>query len=178
VGITEHTINDAIARALIKTRHAWTAAKTVYAENTGMLKGGNKRADILIIEPNVSPVVIETEVFPALTVEHDARTRLGEVVRTSGRPILSSLAVRLPARLRTSVEKHLETANDLQIALFSGSSQEDATRWPKKGWISGGIADLSILAQSASVPPHVIEKASQELTAGVNEAAGLLNEII
>jgi len=142
-----------------------------------MLKGGNKQADILIIEPNVSPVVIETEVSPAGTVEFEARMRLGQIVKKTGRPILSSLAVRLPIRLRLSIEKHLDTASDLEIAMFTGSSPEEAKRWPQKGWISGSIADLSILTQSASVPPHVIDKASEELTAGVNEAAGLLDEI-
>jgi len=177
VPITEHTINDAIARALIKTRHAWATPKTVYAEHTGMFKGGNRRADILIVEPNVSPVAIETEVLPAITVEEDAKTRLGQVVRTTGRPILSSIAVRLPSRLRNS-EKHLGTAADLEMAMFTGSSPEKAERWPRKGWITGGIADLSVLTQSASVPPHVIEKASKQLTDGVNEAAGLLEEVI
>lgn len=177
MGITEHTINDAIARALMKTRHAWLAPKTVCAEHTGMLKGGNKRADILIVEPNVSPVVIETEVLPALNVEFEARMRLGQIVRATGRPILSALAVRLPVRLRSS-EKHLETADDLQFVMFTGSNPEEAVRWPKRGWISGSIADLSTLAQSATVPPHVIEKASVQLTSGVNEAAGLLEEML
>lgn len=177
MAITEPTINVSIARALQKTRNAWSAPRTVFAEHTGMLRGGNKRADILIVEPNVSPVAIETEIFPAISVEQEARERLGVTVRSSGRPILSSLAVRLPKRLRNS-EKHLETANDLEIAIFTGSNPEEAARWPKKGWIDGGIADLSVLAQSASVPPHIIERASQELTTGVNEAAGLLDEII
>jgi hypothetical protein len=30
-----------------------------------MLKGGSKRPDILVLEPNVSPVAIEIEVMPA-----------------------------------------------------------------------------------------------------------------
>jgi hypothetical protein len=182
VGSTEHTINDAIAEVLRGTRHAWRAPKTVFSEHTGMLKGGNKRADILILERNVSPVVIETEVLPAVTVEREARGRLGEIVRTTGRPILSSLAVRLPARLRTKsgvpLKQELETADDLEIAMFTGSTPKDAVRWPLEGWIKGSVADLSILTQSASVPPAVIERASQELTAGVNEAAGLLEELV
>jgi hypothetical protein len=40
-----------------------------------MLKGSTKRPDILVLEPNVSPVVIETEVLPAVTVEMEAITR-------------------------------------------------------------------------------------------------------
>ena len=65
-----------------------------------MLKYSNKRPDILVLEANVSPVVIETEVLPAVTVESEAISRLGLQVRTTGRTILSSIAVRLPDRLR------------------------------------------------------------------------------
>lgn len=57
---TEHTVNDAIAEALRKTRHGWGAKDVVRSENTGTLAGSNKRPDILMTEPGVSPVVIET----------------------------------------------------------------------------------------------------------------------
>src|SRR5689334_10874654 len=69
---TEHTINDAIAAALRDTRRAWHASNVVSSENTGMLKNSNRRPDILVLEANVSPVVIETEVLPAVTVESEA----------------------------------------------------------------------------------------------------------
>lgn len=176
--ITEHTLNDAIARSLEQTRHAWSAPKkAVFAEHTGMLKGGSKRADILIIEPHVSPVAIETEVSPAVAVEQEAKSRLGQFVSITGRPILSSLAVRLPTRLRKS-ENYLATASDLEIAMFTLGPNQEIERWPKKGWITGSVSDLSILAQSAAVPPNVIEAASKQLTVGVNEAAGLLEELL
>jgi len=101
VATTEHTINDALAAVLRETRYAWSTSEVVSSENTGMLKGNSRRPDILVLEANVSPVVIETEVLPAVTVEQEAVSRLGEQVRTTGRTILSSLAVRLPIRLRT-----------------------------------------------------------------------------
>jgi hypothetical protein len=41
------------------------------------LKGSTKRPDILIAEPHVSPVIVETEIAPAVSVEADARQRLG-----------------------------------------------------------------------------------------------------
>ena len=65
---TEHTINDALAAVLRETRRAWSSASgVVSSENTGMLKGSSKRPDILVLEANVSPVVIETEVLAAVT---------------------------------------------------------------------------------------------------------------
>jgi hypothetical protein len=69
---TEHTINDAIAELLRGTRRAWRDTDIVSSENTGQIKGNTARPDILISEPNVSPVVIETEVLPAVTVEAEA----------------------------------------------------------------------------------------------------------
>src|SRR5712691_935252 len=97
---TEHTINDALADLLRGTRRAWRDGDIVTSEDTGKLKDTSGRPDILVAEPNVSPVVVETEVFPAVTVESEAVSRLGAQMRTTGRRILSSIAVRLPARLR------------------------------------------------------------------------------
>src|SRR5687767_11752861 len=116
---TEHTINDAIAKLLRKTRRFWHDSTIVSSENTGMLKGSNARPDILITEPNVSPVVIETEVLPAITVEAEAKARLGEQLRNTGRTILSVIAVRLPARVRSkqaeALADELASATDIDM---------------------------------------------------------------
>ncbi|MCX7010113.1 MAG: hypothetical protein NTY53_23225, partial [Kiritimatiellaeota bacterium] len=136
---TEHTINDAIAEILKETRHVWKHSNVVSSENTGMLKGSNRRPDILVIEQNVSPVVIETELFPAGTVEADATSRLGEQLRTTGRQILSSIAVRLPAKLASKsgkdLKREIEDADDLEIAIYTGSEPTKFNRWPQSGWI-------------------------------------------
>ncbi len=178
---TEHTINDAIAALLKETRHAWKESDVVSSENTGMLKGSNRRPDILVIEQNVSPVAIETETLPAITVEADATSRLGEQLRTTGRVILSSIAVRLPIRLTSksgnALKTELEIAIDFEIAIYIGSDPTKFSRWPQSGWVKGSILDLSIFTQSASVPPDVIEQAADQLVAGVTEAAGLLVEL-
>jgi hypothetical protein len=178
---TEHTINDALAELLRGTRRAWRDEKVVTSEDTGQLKGTSGRPDVLVIEPNVCPVVIETEVLPAPTVEPEAISRLGSQMRTTGRKILSSIAVRFPNRLRKkygdALHKDLASTADLEMALYTGSSPEAATRWPTSGWMLGSVADLSVLTQSASVPPDVIEEAATNLVAGVSEAAGILTEI-
>lgn len=178
---TEHTINDTLADLLRGTRRAWRDEKVVTSEDTGQLKDTSGRPDILVIEPNVSPVVIETEVFPAITVEAEALSRLGTQMRTTGRRILSSVAVRLPDRLRkkysNALGKDLASAADLEMALYTGSTPSDATRWPTSGWMIGTVADLSSLTQAASVPPDVIEQAVSNLVGGVSEAAGILTEV-
>lgn len=179
--LTEHTINDALAAALRETRRHWKVADIVSSENTGMLKGSTKRPDILVLEPNVSPVVIETEVLPALTVEAEALGRLGQQMKSTGRTILSAIAVRLPDRLRNTspgkLQDEIASANDLQFVLFTGAEAATASWWPSSGCIQGSVADLSILTQSATVPPAVIEEAADQLVNGVIESAGLLEEV-
>ena len=178
---TEHTMNDALATLLRKTKRAWSTAGVISSENTKTLKNSTGRPDILIQEPGISPVTIETEVLPAITVEPEARSRLGCQVATTGRPILASVAVRLPLRLRTMADfvlaDEIEKATDLEYALFTGKDQTEADRWPSSGWLKGTVKDISILAQSAAVPPALIEDAVNNLVAGVSEAAGILDQI-
>jgi hypothetical protein len=75
------------------------------------------------------------------------------------------------------LRKELASATDLELALYTGSSPAAGTRWPKSGWMVGTTADLSILTQSASVPPDVIDAAVTQLVNGVAEAAGMLSDI-
>lgn len=178
---TEHTINDALAEVLMETRSLWRFKDVVRAENIDVLKSRGKRPDILIREPNVSPVVVETEISPAISVESDAKQRLGEPLAISGRRILSSVSVRLPVRLRDfsgqPLKNEIISASDFEMALYIGEHPEAFTRWPRNGWLLGNAIDLSILIQSASVPPIVVEEAANKLVDGVSEAAALLTDM-
>ena len=119
--------------------------------------------------------------YPAITVESEALSRLGKYTSGAGRTILSAIAVRLPARIRTKQGHHLlsemTAATDLEMALYTGSDAAKSTRWPRSGWIIGDVSDLSILVQLASIPPDVIDQAVDQLVDGVKAAAGLLDEM-
>lgn len=178
---TEHTINDTLAEVLRKTRHAWRVSRVVKSEQLGMLRESSARPDILVVEPNVSPVAIEVEVLPAISVESEAISRLGSYMSGAKRTILSAIAVRLPAQMRTkesaALLNELEKATDLEMALYSGSDPSKCSRWPHSGWIIGSVSDLSVLVQLASIPPEIIDEAVDQLVDGVQGAAGLLNEM-
>jgi hypothetical protein len=177
----EHTINDAIAEILRSTRACWKTSNYISSENTGKLKGGSKRPDILVTEPNASPVVVETEVLPAVTVEVEARSRLGEKLATTGATILSAVAVRVPLEFRSKQSKSLEaglaSCTSFEFCLFTGISPTDCQRWPSAAWLVGSLEDLSLLVQAAAVPPEVIDAAANSLVEGVAEAAGMLAEV-
>ena len=123
---TEPTVNVALAEVLMGTRSLWGAAGVVRAENTEVLRNSGKRPDIMVSEPNVAPVVIETEVLPAVTVESDALQRLGAELQPSGRELLSSVALRMPPRLRdlsdTTLRDAISLAPDFEMALYTGES--------------------------------------------------------
>jgi len=178
---TEQTINDALAGVLMETRSLWRYRGVVKSENVDVLKGSGKKPDILITEPNVSPVIVETEVLPANSVESDARQRLGEHLTPSHGRILSSLAIRLPVRLRDFsgqlLKDEILNASDFEIALYTGESPESCMRWPQNGWVRGNVTDLSMLIQSAAIPPAVVEEAANKLVDGVSEAAALLEDM-
>ncbi|MFW6116239.1 MAG: hypothetical protein ACOC6F_00795 [bacterium] len=165
----------------METRSLWRFRGVVRSENIDVLRGSGKRPDILITEPHVSPVIVETEIVPAISVESDARQRLGEHLSVSGRRILSSLAVRLPTRLRDfsgpPLRDEIINASDLDMALYTGESPESFVRWPRSGWIRGNVPDLSMLIQSAAVPPAVVEEAANKLVGGVNRAAAFLEDM-
>ena len=122
---TEHTINDSLAAALRTTRHAWRDSDVVRSEQLGMLKESFGRPDILVVEPNVSPVAIEVEIHPAITVEAEAVVTPWQLYARPGRTILSAIAVRLPARIRTKhghlLLSEMAAATDLEMALYTGS---------------------------------------------------------
>jgi hypothetical protein len=181
MSITEHTINDALAEVLSETRSLWRIKGIVRSENLGCIKGTAEQPDILVVEPSVSPVVVETEIMPARSLEKDALQRLGEQLLPSGRRILSSLAVRLPARLRShssaALKLELSSASDFEMALYTGENSRGYQRWPTSGWLRGNVVDMSVLIQSASIPPAVIELAADSLVSGVSEAAALLSDM-
>ncbi len=178
---TEHTINDAIAALLRKTRYAWRDSNVVRSETTQVFAGSkSRRPDILVAEPHTAPVVLETEVLPAVSVEDEALSRLREELSGSGQTVLSSIAIRLPERLREmqgrALKQAIESANDLDFALYTVKNDKENTRHPQSGWLSGGVHDLSLLIQSATIPPVLIDEAANILEIGVNQAAGLLDE--
>ena len=182
MALNERTINNAIADLLSQTRYAWRGDDVVFSESTGLFVDSKMlQPDILIDETFVAPVVIETELLPAQTVEADALERLGKEIANYGAKVHSAIAVRLPQRLKDKSSRQLKRAlrktDDLQFALYSGKSAAKYRRYPESGWLTGGIHDLSLLVQSASVPPAFIEQAASWFELGINQAAEHLKQL-
>lgn len=176
---SEQEINIALAEVMGSLRSTWN----VGGEQLGRLQGSYGQPDILVIAEGSTPVVIETEVMPAVTVEDDARSRLGEVLVEINQPIASVIAARIPQRFRNLSGRQLRealghTGAGIEYALLVGTSGGVYERFPDAGWLSGGARDLARLAYQAGIPQHTIDTAANRLEWGVTAASGHLSHAI
>ena len=138
-----------------------------------------KQPDIVIAVPNSAPVVVETEYFPAVTVEQDARARLNESLASTRQIIEHSFAVRIPSELKTVPQGDIKS--DIASIIFDYcifSLKRDLTpeRWPAKGWLKGDINDLATSIESVSISESLLATSTDELERGVAQAANILQQ--
>ncbi|MDD9801273.1 MAG: hypothetical protein OXU53_01745 [Deltaproteobacteria bacterium] len=170
----EPRLNAALATALAP----FLQRANVNSEALKAFAGSARKPDILIHEQGAAPVVIETEVQPARSVERDAKARLGETMRASGRVVESAIAVRIPQRYRdlpqANIISNFQNDDKLEYALFNGDA-EAPDRFPGAGWLVGSVRDLAAFSREASLPERTIEQATGILESGVIRAAGRLS---
>ena len=132
---TEKAFNFALSTVLRKKHPLW--GDNISAEQTRVIQGmAGRTPDLLLSLSGWSPVVIETEFMPAATVENDAKSRLRNVLSDSSNPIEHSIAVRIPAVLKSVMQSELETAiedADFSYCIYSVVDGEKDNRWPKTG---------------------------------------------
>jgi hypothetical protein len=182
VANSELSVNDQIAAAFREINTDWRLLDQVSSENTeAILKKKALRPDILILEPGVPPICLETEFEPANTVETDAAGRLGEVAAKTGGMIQVVLAIKIPTRFRTtSATKllvELRNASDYEYCVLTGSSPTHYDRWPAKGYVRGSIRSLFTTIQGAATPQNLIQKGADALELGAMEIAANLNSM-
>ena len=147
----------------------------VRSENTQtFIDHPGRHADVLIVAPGRSPVVVEAEFEPAAEVEKDASERLGLRVQGQPRTIEAAIAVRYPQ----VVEDAYDVRQVLSEVLLSYYVlHQDGTRFPESGWLEGSTTDLADLARLVSVPQKAVEQAADTLEQGIGQAATRLDEM-
>ncbi len=133
-----------------------------------------RHADVLIVAPGRSPVVVEAEFEPAAEVERDAFERLGLRVQGQPRTVEAAIAVRYP--------QAVEDAYDVRPVLFEARLSysvlhQDGARFPESGWLEGPATDLADLARLVSIPQKAVEQAADTLEQGIEQAATRLEEM-
>ena len=175
---TEPAFNVILGEALRQKHPLWT--HNLGAEQTRVMEGApGKQPDIVIAVPNSSPVIIETEFLPAVTVEQDARARLYKSLASTGQSVEHTLAVRIPAELRTipqeTIKSRIETVT-FDYCIFSLNSNLTPVRWPISGWLKGDINDLTTCIESVTISESLLATSTDELERGVDQAANILQQ--
>ena len=167
----ERSFNVALARVLWTKHPAWRERLT--AEQHRAVKGPGT-PDLIVRNPFGAPVVLETEYLPAQTVEQDAVARLGRELADSGHAVEQCIALRAPHALQETPQAHLDAATaaaTYEYCLFSRTDETGHVRWPRRGWLTGGVDDLATLIENASISERVVARSLDILEAGIHEAA-------
>lgn len=173
----ETAFNSTLANVLRGKHPRWTTA--VSAEQTGVLRdSAGAQPDIIVRHPGGMAVVIETEYEPARTVEADAQGRLGRILEPEGELMEAALAVRIPGELG-------EGSGDLQDGIRGGAflfctlsgtrlPDDPVRRWPRSGWLRGGIDELADCIEQVSLSEQRIDQGAEILERAVRNTARTL----
>ena len=172
---SEIAFNSSLADVLRGKHPLWD--DLLGAEQTKVIiENPRLRPDILVRSSTSQPVAIETEYFPANTVESDAKSRLGLTLRDTGEVIEQAIALRVPVALQhgqAGLQNRISQAT-FEYCLISGNP-EDPKRWPKLGWLIGGVDDLARCIEFASYAERLIDEYIDVFTRGVATAANGLS---
>jgi hypothetical protein len=176
---SEIVVNDYLAAALRKRYKSWEVTGIISCENTGTLAGfSSQRPDLIVRDNPMSPVSVETEFFPAATVESDAAARLGKIYSPTGGEIHSAIAVRYSSNYKNlagkAITQALEHDQNLEYCLLTGETGAEFHRWPAVGFIKGSVTDLAFVIASAKVSPIAVERGATVLESGARALAAML----
>lgn len=152
----EPALNLFLAQALDRRHPRWQ----VSAEQTRTVHGEpGRRPDILIAHSGGQPIVIETEVEPAPTVEADAAARLRVTLETGGQAVEQAVALRIPEALPYVGQQNLADAVEqarYQYATLRLDAGGNLVRQPRGGWLEGGVDDLADLCENISLSEQAL----------------------
>ena len=147
----------------------------VRSENTQtFIDYPGRHADVLIVAPGRSPVVVEAEIEPAAEVEKDASERLGLRVEGQPRTVEAAIAVRYPQVVEDAYDVR-QVLSETRLSYYV--LHQDGPRFPQSGWLEGSVTDLADLARLVSVPQKAVEQAADTLEHGIGQAATRLEEM-
>ena len=154
----ESIINDTLARFLRERCSLSAVAET--------LQGG-RRPDIIVRLPE-GPVVLETELEPAPTVEADALSRLG--MEIDGQRVQNVFAVTVPGRLRSASQLHLYERMAGAMLVWQ-EWRIDGTSGPK---VNGTAIELGNVVERTTAPAGDLDEAVDTLDEGTRRAGSRL----
>lgn len=174
-GFHEHDANSAIAEWLNTAGRNWQAS----AERTGTLIGSNDRPDIIILQGDRMPVIVECEYGrPAVG---DAIRSLNHTLHGETRPFTEVVAVGIIEDCkgddRTGFRQRLEN-NEPIFTVQLVTREKDVNRiWPRAP-LPATPADLAAYCEYSQVPQAVIDEQSENIARQIASAGQALHESI
>ena len=154
----ESIINDTLARFLRERCSLSAVAETLH---------DGRRPDI-IVRLAEGPVIVETELEPALTVEADALSRLG--MEIDGQKVQNVFAVTVPGRLRSTSQSRLYERM-AGATLVWQEWRIDGTNGPR---LNGTPIELGNAVQRTTPPTGDLDDAVEVLDEGARRAGSQL----
>ncbi len=154
----ESIINDTLARFLREGCGLSAVAETLH---------DGRRPDI-VVRLSEGPVILETELEPALTVEADALSRLGMAI--DGRRVQNVFAVTVPGRLRSVSQLHLYQRMAGAMLMWQ-EWRIDGTFGPK---LSGAALEFGNAVLRTNPPSGDLDEAVDALDEGTRRAGSRL----
>lgn len=170
---SEATVNVQLGEVLRAKHPGWRDG--IGVEQSQVFLDAARRPDLVVRHPGGQVVIVETEFAPGWSVEADARVRLGAVVKEMNQEVEQTIAVVLPEDLKEGqhdLAKRVAAAR-FRYAVFSVASGAQE-RWPKDGWMTGGVDDLACCIEHASLSERRIAEGAKQLEEGVSQAAARL----
>ena len=163
---------------LLRSKHPhWRTG--ISSEQTGVLQDDPAKVPDILVTTSPSPIVIETEFFPARTVVPDAQTRLGKRLQSDGRRIEHAVACRLPTKLRSVTQSELlQELADSQISfkvisLLDNDQQEE---WPKTEFCEGTVDDLADCIDLVGLSESLLARCADLLELAVSQVQGHMSQ--
>ena len=183
----ETVFNVALGIVVSRTTAKWRrdSADVILAEKLDVFEGSEnrtKRPDVLIIDPQMPPVAIESS-YSAADADKDAINRLGLQPKGKLSKILTAIAVHIPIRYQklniAETVEELRQDTEIRFAVHqrieSMSNQTtnglSLRRWPQSGFLEGSVFDLVSLIQGAALPKEELEKVAALVADLVDNAA-------
>ena len=179
----ETTFNIALGESLRRTSVRWKSAPEYFLiEQTGTLVSSQgKRPDILVIDEESPPVVIECS-FDGNDADKDALSRLGESSSKGNLLIQTAIAVNIPSSHRSKqideIRDTLLKGSAIGYALHQVLPDNTRRRWPSSGFLNGTVFDLAALLPAAALPKEAVENIAFEVAQRVRAAADWLRDLL
>ena len=176
----EDLITSAFVNVLRPMRATWTLRQRPskpFIEN-------NREPDVLVTEPKRDPIAVEDKVdnerSPDLSGEGQLKDYyLGKTLKTTGQRIHMGIAVRFPYKFREIEEANLDAEMEKEHNIaYCLLSTDEPYRFPRKGWLTGSVADIATAIRVRTIPIAKINEAAVILEQGVDNAGELVDAAI